>query len=261
MWAAALGSIAGSLIDGFVSKSNADKNIKMQKQFAQQGIQWKTADAKAAGIHPLAALGAQTTSFSPVQVGTNFSQAGQDLGRAIGSKTTESTKIDNTMAKLQVQRAALENTMLASQIAKNTQPGTPPSIPSMAEQRRLDGQGNSPLIKREPLEVTTVDPRHPGQEPAAMSDSGWSKDADGSYSVIPSKEVKDRIEDSIIYETQHAIRNQLVPPSNLRPHPPKPGYTWRRNPLTGRWWQVRLSRGGDPAGRTGQFAAPRNTWR
>ena len=35
------------------------------KQFAKRGIQWRVHDAKKAGLHPLAALGAQTTSFSP----------------------------------------------------------------------------------------------------------------------------------------------------------------------------------------------------
>jgi len=264
MWAAALGSIAGSLIDGLVSKNNADNNIKMQKQFAQQGIQWKVADAQKAGIHPLAALGAQTHSFSPVNVGSNFSQAGQDIGRAMQSTQTEPDKNVAMLQKLQIQRAELENTMLASQIAKYNQPATPPSMPTLDNRSLIGGQGNSPLVKATPLEVTPQDPAHPGQEPAAMSDTGWAKDADGNFAVIPSKEAKDRIEDSFIYETQHAIRNQLVPPSNLRPGRPLPGYTWRRNPLTGRWWQVRLPRSGDfygiGPGRTGQFRGPSH-WR
>lgn len=39
-------------------------NEKLQREFAQQGIQWKVQDAKHAGIHPLAALGAVTPSPS-----------------------------------------------------------------------------------------------------------------------------------------------------------------------------------------------------
>lgn len=41
------------------------QNYAMQKEFAQHGIQWKAADARLAGLHPLAALGAQTTAASP----------------------------------------------------------------------------------------------------------------------------------------------------------------------------------------------------
>jgi len=54
---------ASSLIGGIMgqnSQNNAIKsqenmaaqNIALQKEFAQSGIQWKVADAKAAGVHP-----------------------------------------------------------------------------------------------------------------------------------------------------------------------------------------------------------------
>ena len=57
----------GSVVSGLFGKSEADKNIKYQKQFAQHGIRWKVEDAKAAGLHPLYALGANTHSFTPVR--------------------------------------------------------------------------------------------------------------------------------------------------------------------------------------------------
>lgn len=68
----------------------ANQNIALQKEFAQSGIQWKVEDAKKAGIHPLFALGANTHSFSPVSVGSNyqgaFSDMGADISRAIQSE-------------------------------------------------------------------------------------------------------------------------------------------------------------------------------
>ena len=76
----------------------ADQNIQLQKDFAQQGIRWKVEDAKAAGIHPLYALGANTHSFSPVGIGTtgggdslgsSIAAAGQDIGRAINVARTK----------------------------------------------------------------------------------------------------------------------------------------------------------------------------
>lgn len=41
------------------------ENLELQREFAQHGIQWKVNDAISAGIHPLAALGADTMSFTP----------------------------------------------------------------------------------------------------------------------------------------------------------------------------------------------------
>lgn len=107
----------------------ARENIALQKQFAQEGIRWKVEDAKAAGIHPLYALGATTHSFSPVSagavadssLGNAMAAAGQDLGRAINATRTSSerqTAFDTTVQKLTLQKMGLENDLLASQIAK-----------------------------------------------------------------------------------------------------------------------------------------------
>lgn len=44
----------------------AQQNIELQRDFAQNGISWRIADAARNGIAPLAALGASTPGFSPV---------------------------------------------------------------------------------------------------------------------------------------------------------------------------------------------------
>lgn len=67
----------GSLINAGMSTYNtkktneaneriAEQNRQMQREFAQNSIQWKVNDAKAAGLHPLSAIGAQGTSYTPV---------------------------------------------------------------------------------------------------------------------------------------------------------------------------------------------------
>jgi hypothetical protein len=60
--------IAGDILGGRKDRQSVrdtnSANIAMQKEFAQQGIGWKVADAKKAGIHPLFALGASTHSPS-----------------------------------------------------------------------------------------------------------------------------------------------------------------------------------------------------
>jgi uncharacterized protein YnzC (UPF0291/DUF896 family) len=57
-----LGSLIGGIVNAGAQRDTNAANVAMQKEFAQKGIQWKVNDAKAAGVHPLAALGAQTHS-------------------------------------------------------------------------------------------------------------------------------------------------------------------------------------------------------
>lgn len=159
----AIGNITGSLISANASKNASKRNAAMQREFAQQGIRWKVADAKAAGIHPLYALGASTTSFSPSYVGADYSglgrglgEMGQDISRAVNATRTEDerreaeasafmlnavrnsdsrvalaeekVKQDRAWA-LRMQNAELQNTLLASQIMRiNHAPN--PSFPS-----------------------------------------------------------------------------------------------------------------------------------
>lgn len=130
----ALAGIGGTIADALFGASQARQNIQLQKDFAQKGIQWRVADAKAAGIHPLYALGANTTSFSPVPVGSNFGQAGQDIGRAVEAAGTPQTR---AVGQLALERASLENDLLRAQIA--------------SERARLVGQVGPPV----------PDPRYP----------------------------------------------------------------------------------------------------
>lgn len=129
----AIGSIAG----GFFQKKSADKQAALQRQFAQHGIRWKVADAKKAGIHPLYALGAQTTSYQPVQAGDlGLSQAGQDIGRAVDaglSAREKATPYTRELANLSLERARIQNQILkaelASQVARLNQPGRATPFP------------------------------------------------------------------------------------------------------------------------------------
>lgn len=136
MWESII-SAGANLIGGLMGNSRADKdrdaqmamaaqNIQMQREFAQNGIRWKVQDATAAGLHPLAALGAQTSSFSPVSIGSggeggtaNFVSAGQDIGRAIKSAITKEEREERDMQtarKLQLEKGALENDVLRTEL-------------------------------------------------------------------------------------------------------------------------------------------------
>lgn len=243
---------AMSLFGGYQAQKSqekmAEQNIQLQKQFAQEGIQWKVADAKAAGIHPLYALGAQTHSFAPVSVGDSLSSAwanaGQDIGRAINATSNGSQRLDaigRAAQGLALEKAGLENELLRSQIRRNNSAGTPPPSPAGA-QWAITGQGATQLpgteIQYNPHEVTGGDPARPHAELGAIPDLGYSNSAPGYYWPVPSADVKKRIEDNLPAEVAHAIRTivspafgyNMQPPQHIKP---RPGEMWRFHPFYG----------------------------
>jgi len=263
-------SAGTSLLGGLFGKKSSEKanaqNIAAQREFAQNGIQWKVADAKAAGLHPLAALGAQTASFSPSFVGdtsfgTGVANAGQDISRAIQSTRTSGQKLDaytKTVQDLTLQRMGLENTLLSSQIAKANQPATPPSMPSANQRWLLDGQGETsiaaqsapvipvqrgPLISDQPLQRTVSDPLRSNSEPGAINDVGYAQTGTG-FAPVMSGDVKDRLEEDWFGTTGWNIRNRLMPLITKgalekgAPFKAPAGKKWWFNPLKAEYYLV-----------------------
>lgn len=254
-----LGALIGAganLIGGMLGRSaqqeanetaqrNADRNIALQKEFAQTGIQWKVEDAKKAGIHPLYALGASTTSFSPVSVGSvpetglasGIAAAGQDISRAVQATQNapdRASAVVKTVQDLQIANMGLQNELLATQIAKQRSQIGPPM--PVGQRYLLDGQGQTasgPLVKDEELKRVSSDPLNPSSEPGAITDVGYARTQDG-WAPVPSKDVKERIEDNIIQEVMHAVRNNIIPSLGFNYNPPrgvqlKDGERWHYN--------------------------------
>lgn len=133
--AAAIGaasSLLGGAMNKRATKSASDQNTALQREFAQNGIRWKVEDAKAAGLHPLAALGASTASFSPsVQVGSMgdaVSNMGQDISRAVYANASaderkeEAARLqayNDAQLKLQTENMGLQNDLIRQQITTN----------------------------------------------------------------------------------------------------------------------------------------------
>lgn len=154
MWPALIGAGA-SLLGGFLNRdaqkdanatnaAMAAQNIALQKEFAQNAIQWKAADAEKAGIHPVFAMGAGTTSFSPVSVGataetglgSGIQSMGQDLSRAVSAYRSPGEKVGGALLAqqtagnaLDLETKSLNNQLLRAKLAQMTQPGTPPGLP------------------------------------------------------------------------------------------------------------------------------------
>lgn len=178
-------SFIGKGIDAWSSSSNTDKkiaadkelqaqNIANQKEFAQHGIRWKVADAQASGLHPLAALGAQTSSFSNVIGGdipiakTDFGGMGQDIGRAMDAATTQDERKDRmgqaiarTAQVFGLEKMNLENEVLKSDLAlKRAQLGPP--LPGSA----LAHLSRSPARTSQGFPITEDDiKQQPGDAP------------------------------------------------------------------------------------------------
>lgn len=226
----ALISGVGSVLGGLFGSNQAAKQAKMQKEFAQNGIRWRVADAKAAGIHPLYALGAQVTPYSPVSVGDGgFPALGQDLSRAYMATRTEKEKVDTftvTSQQLQLQRLGLENQLLEAQIRKANEPSNPAPFPGSSY--LLPGQTQSGLVRDVPQErVNAIN--NGTAEPGPVADVSFLKTQSG-YIPSPSTDAKQRIEDNVFHEFQHWMRNNIVPQFSRGafnpPYPAPKGAEW-----------------------------------
>jgi len=224
--ASAFGNIASGIFGANAAKDAAKQQYKQQKEFAQQGIQWKVEDAKKAGIHPLYALGANTATYSPVSVGntnplSGLAAAGQDISRAVDVTRSASAKADAitaTQQALATERMGLENELLRSQIAKTRQESNPP-MPTAGDRMLIDGQGNSPVVKTTPLERTSSQAGAASQEAGPVNEVGYLRTPTG-YAIVQSKDAKDRTEEDTAATIAWGIRNRLLPSIGGSQQPP-----------------------------------------
>lgn len=245
---AAIASAAGSLAGSALGWDTASKNAEMQKTFAQKGIRWKVADAQAAGIHPLYALGAPTMSFNPVSTGDvagGLAQAGQDVGRAIQATRTEPERIDaytTSLRALQLQRGELENQLLQSQIAK-LNASQSPALPTAGDPFLLSGQANSGLVETVPMKRQSVSPGLPHNEAGVIADQGFTRTPTG-WAPLRSKDAMDRMDDDWAAGLGWNIRNRLLPMMGASMKPPfaaPSSHEWRFNGLLQEYQLVRKS--------------------
>lgn len=125
------GASIGSALGGFDKDGvvkQADQfgwNANLQREFAQNSIQWKVQDAIKAGIHPLAALGASGYSASPVQIDNSSamiaSQNRNDLLKGVQSYAENRLAKERMKqeAELSLQRQLAENNRVQSEVYSN----------------------------------------------------------------------------------------------------------------------------------------------
>lgn len=244
--------IVGGLIGAKSDESAKDATINnaaidrdFQKEFAQFGVRWRADDAKAAGLHPLAALGVNPAhaSSNPISIhgssslSNAFSQLGQDLSRSIQSTRTD-TERAKAFADLQMENAQLQNDKLraekdyiASQIAKVNQAGGNPPFPMTNK------------VIDQPLQ-RVVSGTHASREPAPVTDVGYTTTKQG-YAPAKSLDATQRYEDDILGNLAWNFRNRVLPTFGMGynpPHKAPPGTYWWYNPLRQEYSLVRRSK-------------------
>lgn len=247
-WGSAIGGAIGGalgLIGAGQSQASAERlnqlNYEHQKEFAQNGIRWKVADAKAAGLHPLAALGASTASYSPSAVigdSPDYSflkDMGQGIDRAMDAKATQRERAEreqkeNALFNEELKGKQLQNQEtetriqsmkwdMAMELARNAAQSARtqqqvPAMPSLAPDGSLmPGQSNatSPgdIIKTKPAEIVMNDPATPAAEAGSNPEIRYFRTSDGGYSIARSEAYADSTDDDLAGQLSWELRNRL----------------------------------------------------
>lgn len=215
-----------------------DKEYERQKEFAKMGIRWRVEDAIAAGLNPEAALGTTGASYSPS--GTFLAEpsgsppatggwSGQNPFRGISATMTAEEKAFKTLQLQSLQQdvvnKGIQNEILMKKYRDMNQGITFPSGENF-----VPGQNNSGLLDVNPMAKTASHPNAPHQEPGWSPDVGWARTQTG-LAPVPSKDIKERIEDQMIPEAMWAIRNYVMPNTGSNPPPnsmlPKGYDSWK----------------------------------
>lgn len=149
----------------------AKEQFEWQKELAKNQIAWRVEDAKKAKLHPMAALGLQSTSFSPVSTSltpmqspdysfiSNMGQSAsyaamkakdrKEQGEAV-KLTTDNARLQNESLQLQNQGLQIDNEFKMWQLQTAMSGGANQALNSPASARvnqkeLIDGQADSPI--------------------------------------------------------------------------------------------------------------------
>jgi hypothetical protein len=226
--------IVGDIINYNTSKRRynyARQDAYHDRERDDTQIQRRVADAKKAGIHPLAALGAGSMYSPGTIVGGNYqadmSNMGQNISRAlsksmsghqqkIASEQLKSLQLENDFKRIEIQKSQRE---LGDSNEKGL-PGINETLPS----------------KRDSHHSSKVH-----QESASTPSVKWYKNADRSLSPIPAGEAKKGMEDMLPAESSWLVQNYIKPifaskQEYNRAKPPK-----SKLPKGAKDWEFRLN--------------------
>lgn len=265
---AAAANIGGGLVGGGSSRKanelaeeQATANRQAQLTAMQHGITWRAQDVmnayKSTGIHPLALLGVQGPTYSPVSsafttspVGESIGRAGQDISRGMHATADRelrgaAIKVQQDMLGIARERGTLENelirTQIASERARLSQVSAPP-MPSPNQRWSLPGVADTTMLHRD-----IALRRDPSREDSSTPGVGYLSMPDGSLMPVKSKEAQERLEDDVLGNLKHFVQRELGPSFWERDpgRAASPGMRWTVN-LWGNWVQVPKSTATEP---------------
>lgn len=245
-----LGALIGAganLVGSAINKLNVGKQSAMQEKFAKNAIQWKAADAEKAGISKLYALGANTTSYSPVSVGGiggGIADAGQNIGRAISATQSPLGRagvLATEIAQTQLEGLKVDNDIkreeLLSKLATRTQAGQPPAVLDSETTPVVPGQGNSAIKLRVEKRLSPAG-EYPHKSFGVSPEVDMYRTKYGYSPEVP-EALGEAQESQPMAAAQWFMRNKLMPALSdaykTFPYDPPEGSYWEFNPVLGEY--------------------------
>lgn len=235
-----IGALLGSLATAGASLFNQNKQENLQREFAQNALQWKAKDAEAAGISKIFAMGAPTVSYAPVSTGGafDFTNLGNALDKRMGQGGPGSTTtgkingLNAEMAAAQLDGVKTDNLIkkanLASTIAKATQPGAQGVV-----DRDVTTGPDGVTMKRE---IAPASLNQPHRSYGVAPEVDLYRTNMGYAPQIP-KDLQEAFESDMLGRWQWNYRNRIAPffdPSKgTYPDDGPPGGYWFYNPALG----------------------------
>ena len=192
----------------------ADQNARLQREFAQNSIQWRVSDARKAGIHPLYALGANGASYTPQSYDgsayDSISRGVSDLGKSAYNayatyEAGKTQKLQNELLQTQIDSQKLQNEALQKQL----------STPAGQRSNQMEAV-NNPVLANVPAGVSKGSKvsqanRLPYGVDSVDSDVSLNKmpsnDVYGQVGILPSEKNKDWYSEGILNQFQWHFRN------------------------------------------------------
>lgn len=269
-----LGSIGGAALGGGLDYLSAEqqqrsnesmnqRNIELareqmaaQKEFAQMGIRWRVEDATAAGLHPLAALGAAGAGYSPVVANlmgsespkaAAFKSMGQNVSRAMSATATAEERL---MQRLQLERASMENELLKARVVEEQRRVMNPGFPAAANaqvglpgqgEARVGGSGGTDLpVQFMPMGTTVSPGGRAAQAYGHTTMYSYQRYPDGSLQPASSPDIQGDKANDVLSMLRHHIdmfAQKYTNPSALAP-------SYEDNPLPPHlYWKFRYTSG------------------
>lgn len=247
-WVPGAISAGANIIGGLLGQRGEDRDRKFQQQLAHNRISWTVADALRAGVHPIYALGGSGPTYSPVSGGSlaaGLSGAGQDISRAMLAQMSERERRETALReqardavverrneerhRVDMERAALENSVLRSQLARMGAGQLPPGFPEGVNSVRPGS------VRQVPSRVVQGARVNPSRQPGAITGYQFMRTPDGGLTPVQSEQAKERTEDELFSQIDWWMRHRIqpaiggLPAPSTRDYPLAPGYRWEWN--------------------------------